>query len=75
MRIGIEKLLDANMPEPELSPFPVAGDLGSDNCLGLFYRVEVDALETWAKNSNFMSGSFRYSVEQPEVTEDFRDFP
>ena len=49
MRIGIEILLNLDMPEPELSAFPVAGDPRWDNCLGLFYRVDVDALKTRAK--------------------------
>ena len=57
MRIGIAILLDPGMPEPELFPFPVVGDPGSDNFLGLFYQVDVDALETWAKTTKFMSGS------------------
>ena len=74
-RIGIEIYLDPDMPEPKLSLSLVAGDPGSDSCLGLFYRVDLDALETWAKKINFLSGSFGYSVEARETTEDFRDFP
>ena len=69
MRIGIEVTLD---PESELSPSPVTRGPGLDNWLGLFYRVDVDALEIWAKNTNIMSVSFGCSVEEPEVTEDLR---
>ena len=47
MRIGIEIAIDLDMPEPELTPSPVAGDDGSDYCFGLFYRVDVEALEEW----------------------------
>ena len=41
MRIGIERTSGPDMPEPELSPSPVAGDAVPDNCLGLFYHVDV----------------------------------
>ena len=75
MRIEIENSLDPDMPKPELYPSPVVGNPGSDNCLGLFYRVDVYAVKTWARNTNFLSGSLGYSVEEPEVTEDFREFP
>ena len=68
MRIGIEIPLDPDMTEPELSPSPVAGDPGSDNCLGLFYCVDVEALETCGDDTNFLSGSLGYSVEEPATT-------
>ena len=45
MRIGMEIPLDPNMPEPELTPSPLAGDDGSDNFLGLFYTMDVEALK------------------------------
>ena len=35
MRIGIEILPEPDMPEPELTSSPVAGDDGSDNFLAL----------------------------------------
>ena len=75
MRMGIDIPLDPDMPEPKLPPSCVAGDPGSDNCLGLFYLVDVDVLETWAKNSNLKSGSLVAFVEEPEVTGDFRELP
>ena len=74
MRIGIENPLDPNMPEPELTPSPVAGDDESDKFLGLFYRVDVEALEEWAKVTIFMTGGLGISVEEPENTTNFRDF-
>ena len=74
MRIGIEIPLDPDMPEPELTPSPVAGDDGSDKFLGLFYRVVEEALGEWAKVTNFMMGSLGFSVEEPEITSNLRDF-
>ena len=74
MRIGIEIPVDPDMTEPELTPSPVAGDDGSDNFLGLFYRVDVEALEEWAKLTSFMMGGLGFSVEDTEITTSFRDF-
>ena len=48
-RSGIDIPLDRDMPEPQLSRSPVAGHPCSDNCLGLFNRVDVDAPQTWAQ--------------------------
>ena len=36
MRIGIEIPLDPHMPEPDLTPSPVAGDDRSNSFWGLF---------------------------------------
>ena len=63
MKIGIEIPLDPDMPEPELTPSPVAGDDGSDKFLKLFYRIDVEALEKWAKVTKFMMGGLGLSVE------------
>ena len=56
MRIRIEIPLDPDMPEPELTHSLVPGDDGSNNFLGLFYRVDIEALEKWAKVINFYDG-------------------
>ena len=74
MRIGIEILPNPDMPEPELTPSPVAGDDGFDNFWCLFYRVYLEALEEWANATNFMMGRLEFSVEEPEVTTNFCDF-
>ena len=74
MRIDIEIHLDLDMPEPVLTPSPVAGDDGFNNSLGFFYRVDVEALEEWANANNFMMGGLGLSVEEPEITTNFRDF-
>ena len=69
MRIGIEVPLDPDMPEPELSPSPVAGDDdGSDNFVGLFYRVDVETLEEWATVTIFKMDGLGFSIEKPEIT-------
>ena len=75
MKIGIEIPLETDMPLPELIPSPVAGDDGSDNFLGLFYRVDLEALEEWANVTNFVMGALGFSVEEPEITTNFRDIP
>ena len=62
------------MPDPELTASPVADDDGSDNLSGLFYRVDVEVLEEWAEVTNFMMGGLGFSVEEPEITTNFRDF-
>ena len=74
MRIGIEIPLDPDMPELQLTPSPVAGHDGFDNFLGLFHRVDVEALEEWANVTNNMMGGLGFSVEEPEITSNFRDF-
>ena len=74
MKIGIQINLDAHMPEPEFTSSTVAGDHGSDNFLGLIYRVDVETLEEWAKVTNFKMGGLGFSVEELEITSNFRDF-
>ena len=64
MSFGIEIPFDTDKTEPEQSRSPVTGDRGSDNCVGLFYRDDVDVLETTAKNTIFMSGSLGFSAER-----------
>ena len=72
MRIGIQIPLYPDKPEPELTRSTVAGDHESDNFLGPFYRVDVEALEEWAKVTNFMIGGLGFSFEEPEITSNFR---
>ena len=74
MRIGIEIPLDRYKPEPELTPSPVAEDRGSNEFMGFFYRVVVEALEEWANVTNIMKGGLGFSVELPEITSNFRYF-
>ena len=62
------------MLELELIPSPVAGDDGSDSSSGLLYRVDVEALEEWAKVTIFMMGGLGFSVEEPDVITNSRDF-
>ena len=74
IRIGIEFPPDPGVPEPELTFSPVAGVDRSDNFLGLFHRVDVEAPEEWANVTIFMMGGPEIAVEEPEVTSNFRDF-
>ena len=36
--------------------------------------MDVQALEEWANVTNFMMGGLGFSVEEPEITTNFRDF-
>ena len=74
MRIGIGNSLAPDMPEPALTPSPVAGDDGTDNFLGLFSRVGLEAPEERANVTNLMMGGLGLSVEEPEITSNFRAF-
>ena len=62
------------MPQQELTPSLVAPAEGNDNFLGLYYRVDVEALDEWATNTSFMRGSIGYVVQEPEITDDFKQF-
>ena len=73
MRIRTEIPLDHDMLEPELTPSPVAGDHGSHDYLGLFYRVDVEALGKWANVTNFIMGGLGFSVKKSEITLVFLD--
>ena len=62
------------MPEQEMAPSPVAPDEGHDKFLGLCYRVDVEALDEWATDISFMRWSNGYVVQEPEITDDFKQF-
>ena len=74
MRIGIEVPLGPDMPKPELTPVPVAGDDGSDKFLGFLPSGLLEAPEEWTNVTNFMINCLGFSVEEPENTSKFRDF-
>ena len=75
-RLGIEIPLGLpeHMLQQEMTPSPVAPGEDHDNFLGLFYRVDVEALDEWASVTNFMRGSMGYVVQDPEFTDDFKQF-
>ena len=75
-RLGIEILLGLpeHMPQQEMTPSPVAPDEDNDNFLGLYYRVDVEALDEWATVTIFMRGSIGFVVQEPEITDDFKQF-
>ena len=62
------------MPQQEMTPSPVAPDEDHDKFLGSYYRVVVYALDEWATVTNFMRGSIGYVVQEPEITDDFKQF-
>ena len=53
-----------------MTPSPETPNKDDDNFLGFFYRVEVDSLNDWAIVTQFR----RYEVQEPDVTEDFKQF-
>ena len=75
-RLGIEIPLGLpeHIPQQEMTPSPVAHDEDNDNFVGLYYRVDVEALDDWATVTSFMRGSIGYAVQEPEITDDFKQF-
>ena len=75
-RLGIEISLGfpEHMPQQEMTPLPVAPDEYHDNFLGLHDRVDVEALDEWATVTSFMRGSIGYVVQEPQITDDFKQF-
>ena len=63
-RLGIEipLSLPEHMPQQEMTASPVAPDKDHDNFRGLYYRVDVEALDEWATVTSFMRGSIGYVV-------------
>ena len=62
------------MPQQEMTPSPVAPNENNDNFLGLYYGVDVEALDEWATVTSFMRGSIGYVVQETEDTDDFKEF-
>ena len=75
-RFGIEIPLrpPEHMPQQEMTPSPVATDENNVNFLGLYYQLDVEALEEWATVTSFMRGSIGYFVQDSEITDDFKQF-
>ena len=75
-RLGIEIPvgLPEHMPQQEMTPSPVATDEDNDNFLGLYYWVDVEALDEWATVEILMSGNIGFVVQEPVVTDDFKQF-
>ena len=76
-RLGIEipLSLPEHMPQQVMTPSPVVPDKDHDIFLGLFYQVEVEALDEWATVTSFMRGSIGNVVQGPEIFDDFKQFP
>ena len=75
-RLGIEipLSLPEHMPQEKMTPSPVVPDEDHDQFLGLYYRVDVEALDEWATVTSFMRGSIGYVVQEPEITDNFKQF-
>ena len=75
-RLGIEIPLGLpeHKPQQEKTPSPVAPDEDHDNFLGLYYRVDDEALDEWATVTSFVRGNIGYVVHEPEITEHFKQF-
>ena len=75
-RLGIEILLclPDHMPQQEMTPSPVAPVENNDNFLGLYYGVDVEVLDEWATVPSFIRGSIGFIVQEPEITDDFKQF-
>ena len=57
-----------------MTPSPIAPDESNDNFLGLYYRVDVEALDDWATVSHFMKGSIGFVIQELEITDYFKQF-
>ena len=75
-RLGIEIPLGLpeHMPQEEMTPSPVVPDEDHDHFLGLYYRVDVEALDERATVTSFMRGSIGYVVQEPAITDNFKQF-
>ena len=62
------------MPQQEMTASLVAPDENYDKFLGLYYRVDVEALNEWATVTFSMRGSIGFVVQEPEVTDDVKQF-
>ena len=74
LEIEIQVGIPEHSPEQEMTTSPVAPIENNDNFFGLFYRVEVEFLNDWATVTQFMRGSIGYVVQEPDVTENFKQF-
>ena len=70
-RLGIESPLDLpeHMSQQEMAPSPVAPNEDNDSFLGLYYWVDVEALNDWATISSFMKRNIGFVVPEPEITD------
>ena len=66
--------LPEQLPEPEMTPSPVALDGDIDNFLGFQYRLDVEALNDWANVTQFTKGSIEFEVEEPDLTDNLKEF-
>ena len=66
--------LPENLAQHEKTPSPVAPDEDNDTFLGLYYQVDVAALNDWATVTSFKKGSLGFVVREPKITDNFKQF-
>ena len=66
--------LPEHMPQEEMTPSPVVPDEDPDHFQGLYYRVDVEALDEWATVTSFMRGSIGNVVQERAITDNFKQF-
>ena len=74
MGVKIPLGLQEQERQQEMTISAVAPDESNDNFLGLCYPVDVEALNDWATVAHLMKGSIGFVVQEPEVTDDFKQF-
>ena len=57
-----------------MTPSPVAPDEDNDNFVGLYYRVDVEALEEWVAFTILMRRSIGFVVQEAAITDDVKQF-
>ena len=70
----LEIPLDENLPRLAMTQSPVGPDENNDKFISLYNRVDVEVLNNWAMNTLFMRGSIGHVVQEPNITDDFRQF-
>ena len=62
------------MPGPDMTPSPLAPDENNNNFFGLCYRADFDAIYDCSTVTRMMRGIIGYVVQEPEITDEFRQF-
>ena len=62
------------MPQQEMTPSLVAPHEDNDKFFGLYYRMDVGALNDRATVTNLMKRSIGFVVQEAEITDDFKQF-
>ena len=66
--------LPEHMHQQEITRSPLAPDEDNKTLLGLYNRVDVEAFDEWATVTMFIRGSTGFVGQEPENTDDFKQF-